>query len=469
MPETNDIKFSDLTQSMKPKALLQKTRGDKVIWALVLLLGLVSLLAVYSATGSLAYKMYKGNTEIYLFKQIAFIAIGFVIIYFAHLVNYTLYSKVAKIMLLFSIPLLFYTLFFGVSMNEGSRWIRLPIINMTMQTSDLAKLALFMFIARVLSRKQSKIKDFKKGFLPVIIPVAVVCMLIAPANLSTALLLGSSCMLLMFIGRVSMKHILLTIGCALIPVTFLIMAAVIRHKSTGDDEATATPVKKEKGSRLTARVDTWIGRVENFMYGSKEGDADDSHYQVNQAKIAISRGGVLGKGPGNGEARNFLPQAYNDYIYATLIEEYGLIGGAFIIFIYLVFLYRSIRLFKKCPYAFGAFLALGLSFTLVIQAMANMAVNVNLFPVTGVTLPLVSMGGSSFLFTCLSIGIILSVARNVEQEEGRRAAALAKAAETDEEMEEDDDEEEYDDENEEEEDVEEADEVAGPQPKKAVV
>ncbi|GAA4731286.1 FtsW/RodA/SpoVE family cell cycle protein [Flavisolibacter ginsenosidimutans] len=445
MTEPQDIKFSDLAQNIKTKALLQKTSGDKVIWALVLLLGLVSLLVVYSATGSLAYKNYKGNTEVYLFKQIAFIAIGFVIIYFAHRVNYTIYSKVAKILLLLSIPLLFYTLFFGVRMNEGSRWIRLPIINMTMQTSDLAKLALFMFLARMLSRKQNKIKDFKKGFLPVIIPVAVVCMLIAPANLSTALLLGASCMLLMFIGRVSMKHILLTIGCALIPVSFLIMAAVIKHKSGDAEDEVATTKKKEKSSRLFARVDTWIGRVENFMYGSKEGANDDDHYQVNQAKIAIARGGVLGKGPGNGEARNFLPQAYNDYIYATLIEEYGLLGGAFIIFIYLVFLFRSIRLFKKCPYAFGAFLALGLSFTLVIQAMANMAVNVNLFPVTGVTLPLVSMGGSSFLFTCLSIGIILSVARNVEGLEGKKAQEAAEANKEYDEI----DEEEYDEEDEE--------------------
>lgn len=428
MDQTADIKFTDLAQNLKGKVLLQKTRGDKVIWALVLLLGLVSLLVVYSATGSLAYKMYKGNTEVYLFKQIAFIAIGFVIIYFAHRVNYTLYSRVAKILFLLSIPMLLYTLFFGVSMNEGSRWIRLPIINMTMQTSDLAKLALFMFLARLLSRKQTKIKDFKKGFLPVIIPVGFTCLLIAPANLSTALLLGASCMLLMFIGRVSIKHILLTIGCAMIPLAFLIMAAVIKHKAGGAEEevVTAAAVKKQKSSRLTARVGTWVGRVENFIYGSKDAN-DDDHYQVNQAKIAIARGGVVGRGPGNGEARNFLPQAYNDYIYATLIEEYGLIGGAFLIFIYLVFLYRSIRLFKKCPFAFGAFLALGLSFTLVIQAMANMAVNVNLFPVTGVTLPLVSMGGSSFLFTCLSIGIILSVARNVEQLEGKKAQEAAEA------------------------------------------
>jgi cell division protein FtsW len=432
MNQQADIKFADLA-NIKPAKLLTKTRGDKVIWALVFLLVLISLLVVYSATGSLAYKMYKGNTEVYLFKQIAFIAIGFCVIYFAHRVNYTIYSKLAKILFLLSIPLLLYTLLFGVTLNEGSRWIKLPIINMTMQTSDLAKLALFMFLARLLSRKQNKIKDFKKGFIPVMLPVAVTCLLIAPANLSTALLLGASCMLLLFIGRVSSKHLMLTIGCALIPVVFLIMAAVIKHKTSSGEEIAATAAAKEKSSRLFGRVDTWISRVESFMYGSKEADNDNS-YQTNQAKIAIAKGGVFGKGPGNSEQRNFLPQAYNDFIYAIIIEEYGLLGGAFVIFIYLVFLFRSIRLFKKCPYAFGAFLALGLSFTLVLQAMANMAVNVNLFPVTGVTLPLVSMGGSSFLFTCLSIGIILSVARNVEQLEGKKEReALEKEKETEEE------------------------------------
>src|SRR5687767_12012833 len=216
------------------KGLGQKTTGDKVIWAIVLLLVVISLLAVYSATGSLAYKMYKGNTEVYLFKQVAFIAIGFAVIYFAHRVNYTIYSKIARLLFLLSIPLLFYTLFFGVTLNEGSRWIKLPIINLTMQTSDLAKLALFMYLARLLSRKQNRIKDFRTGFIPVILPVAVTCMLIAPANLSTALLLGASCMLLLFIGRVHTKHLLLTLGAALVPVVFLIMAAMIKHKS-GED------------------------------------------------------------------------------------------------------------------------------------------------------------------------------------------------------------------------------------------
>ncbi len=413
MEATKDIRFSELGNSLKARNLLGKTKGDKVIWALVVLLALVSLLAVYSATGTLAYKHYKGNTEVYLFKQVAFIVIGVLVVYFAHLVNYTVYSRVATILFLLCIPLLIYTLFFGVRMNEGSRWIKLPLINMTMQTSDLAKLALFMYLARLLSKKQDVIKSFKKGFIPVMIPVAITCILIAPANLSTALLLGASCLLLMFIGRVRTKHILLVVGIAFIPILFLIIAAIAQHKQ-GEETVAA----KKSSSALFARVETWIGRVENFIYGGKEADNDEM-YQVNQAKMAIAKGGVLGVGPGNSTTRDYLPQAYNDFIFAIVIEEYGLLGGAFIVFIYLVFLYRCIRIFKRCPFAFGAFLALGLSFTLAIQAVANMAVTVNLFPVTGVTLPLVSMGGSSFIFTCLAIGIILSVARNVEQSEGK--------------------------------------------------
>src|SRR5580700_5494597 len=214
------------------QGLRSRTRGDKVIWTAVFLLAIVSLLVVYSSTGLLAYKMYKGNTEIYLFKQFAFIVVGVAIIYFAHQVNYTLYSRVAKILFLVSIPLLLYTLFFGVKLNEGSRWIRLPIINLTFQTSDLAKLALFMYLSRLLSKKQDVIKDFKKGFLPVITPVAIVCILIAPANLSTALLIGATSLMLMFIGRVSAKHLLMTIGVVMIPVFILIMAALIRHKTS---------------------------------------------------------------------------------------------------------------------------------------------------------------------------------------------------------------------------------------------
>jgi len=403
--------------NIQTNVFLSRTKGDKVIWAIVILLALVSMLAVYSSTGLLAYKYNRGNTEVYLFKQIMFIVAGLAVIYFSHRVNYTLYSRVARILFIISVPLLIYTLFFGIRLNEGSRWIRLPIINLTFQTSDLAKLSLFMFLSRLLSKKQEVIKDFKKGFIPVITPVAIICVLIAPANLSTSLLVGATSMLLLFIGRVSTKHLLMTVGVAAIPVTILVMMAVIFYDK-----------KEEKCADLpfflhTARIPTWISRVQNFMYDSKTVDKDEN-YQINQAKIAIAKGGLLGKGPGNSEAKNFLPHPYSDFIFAIIIEEYGLVGGCFIIFIYLLFLLRSIRIFKKCPYAFGAFLALGLSFTLVIQALINMAVTVNLFPVTGVTLPLVSMGGSSFLFTCLAIGIILSVARNVEQLE-----APAKVAE----------------------------------------
>jgi cell division protein FtsW len=411
------------------QSLQSRTKGDKVIWTAVVLLAVVSLLVVYSSTGLLAYKMYKGNTEIYLFKQFAFILVGIGIIYFAHQVNYTIYSRVATILFMVSIPLLMYTLFFGVKLNEGSRWIRLPIINLTFQTSDLAKLALCMYLSRTLSKKQDCIKDFRKGFIPVITPVIIVCLLIAPANLSTALLTGATSLMLLFIGRVSARHLLLTVAVAAIPVVLLIAVAVIRHKANGN---TTEKPKTEGRSRLFVRVDTWISRVETFVYGGKE-DNDDNNYQTNQAKIAIAKGGILGLGPGNSQQRNFLPHPYSDFIYAIIIEEYGLAGGLFIVFIYLIFLLRSIRIFQRCPFAFGAFLALGLSFTLVIQALANMAVNVNLFPVTGVTLPLVSMGGSSFLFTCLAIGIILSVARNAETREAEDATECEETEEPDEE------------------------------------
>jgi cell division protein FtsW len=330
-----------------------------------------------------------------------------------------MFSRVASILYAISIPLLIYTLFFGAKINDGSRWIKLPIFHLTFQTSDLAKLALFMFISRMLSKKQDVIKDFKKGFLPVIIPVVLTCLLIMPANLSNALLTGATSLLLMFIGRVSLKHIGLAIAVALIPVFILISIAVATHKNGKTnvvEEETATTADKGK---IFIRVNTWITRIQDFMYPNDK----EAPYQVQQAKIAIANGGILfGLGPGNSRQRNFLPQAYNDFIYSIIIEEYGLIGGIFIMFVYLVFLFRCIRIFRKCPYAFGAFLALGLSFTLIIQAIANMAVNVNLVPVTGVTLPLVSMGGSSFIFTCCSIGLILSVARNVEQAEGKAPA-----------------------------------------------
>jgi len=415
--EITDKLFSQMpTIGGMKEHLDQRTRGDKYIWGLVIVLSLISILVVYSATGSLAYKMYRGNTSMYLFKQLAFTLLGLLVIFGLHRINYTMFSRIATIMFALSIPLLIYTLFFGAKINEGSRWIKLPIINLTIQSSDVAKLALFMYISKVLSKKQEVIKDFKKGFLPVIIPVFIICGLIMPANLSNALLTGATSLLLMFIGRISFKHIGLTILVAMIPVVIIISVAMATHKSNMTNANTeGKPVVAEKMKGF-GRFGTWVSRVQDFMYADK----NEVPYQVQQAKIAIANGSIFfGLGPGNSRQRNFLPQAYNDFIYSIIIEEYGLIGAAFIIFIYLVFLFRCIKIFRKCPYAFGAFLALGLSFTMVIQAVANMAVNVAIVPVTGVTLPLVSMGGSSFIFTCCSIGLILSVAKNVEQIEGK--------------------------------------------------
>lgn len=388
------------------KQLLTKTKGDKVIWAVVLVLSFISLLAVYSSTGSLAYRMEK-NSSYYLAKQVMVLGLGLLIIYYVHRINYTRFARWAVVLYLVSLPLLVYTLFFGTSLNEGSRWIKLPVINLTFQTSDLAKLALFMFIARVLSIKQDMIKDFRRGFLPVLAPMLLTCALIAPANLSTALMLGFTCSIVFFIGRVQVKHlgVLALSGIVCLSVLFTI-------------------------SKLTGfgRAATWEQRIKDFAGGAKKEGKHQDVYQVEQAKIAIANGGITGRGPGQSQQKNFLPHPYSDFIFSIIVEEYGLIGGGFVVMLYLLFLWRSVVIFKRCPFAFGAFLAVGLSITLVFQAMLNMAVNVHLVPVTGLTLPMISMGGSSIWFTSIAIGIILSVSKYVDDMEGERKRAVAQAA-----------------------------------------
>ena len=382
--------------SDRMEQLMARTKGDQVIWGVVLLLSFISLLAVYSSTGSLAYRMEK-NSSYYLIKQVMVLGLGLLITYWVHKINYTKFARIAVILYLLSLPLLLYTLFFGTSLNEGSRWIRLPVINLTFQTSDLAKLALFMFLARVLSMKQDVIKDLRKGFIPVLLPMLFTCALIAPANLSTALMLGATCSIVFFIGRVQIKHLLLlgAVGIMGISVLFTV-------------------------SKLTGfgRAKTWQQRIEDFAGGKKKDGKTEDVYQVQQAKIAIANGGITGRGPGRSLQKNFLPHPYSDFIFSIIIEEYGLIGGAVVMMLYLLFLWRSILIFKRCPFAFGAFLAVGLSITLVFQAMLNMAVNVHLVPVTGLTLPMISMGGSSIWFTSIAIGIVLSVSRYVDEMEG---------------------------------------------------
>jgi cell division protein FtsW len=397
------------------KILLKKTKGDHVIWGVVLVLSFISMLAVYSSTGSLAYRMEK-NSSYYLMKQVMVLGLGLLIIYWVHKVNYSRFARVAVILYLLSLPLLVYTLFFGTTLNEGSRWIRLPVINLTFQTSDLAKLALFMFLARILSMKQADIKDLRKGFIPVLIPMLLTCALIAPANLSTALMLGFTCSILFYIGRVQVKHLLLLLLVGFVGVSVLFTVS----KLTG-----------------FGRAKTWEQRIEDFAGGKKKDGKTEDVYQVQQAKIAIANGGVLGRGPGRSLQKNFLPHPYSDFIFSIIIEEYGLVGGAVVVLLYLLFLWRSIVIFRRCPFAFGAFLAVGLSITLVFQAMLNMAVNVHLVPVTGLTLPMISMGGSSIWFTSIAIGIVLSVSRYVDEMEGERKSntkkAVAEAADDEEE------------------------------------
>ena len=320
-----DIAFASLNKD----AIFKRTHGDKYIWGIVLLLSLISILVVYSATGSLAYKLNKGNNEIYLFKQLSFTVLGLLTMYFLHRINYTLFSRIATIMFAISLPLLVYTLLFGAKINEGSRWIKLPIIHLTIQSSDVAKLGLFMYISKIMSKKQDVIKDFKNGFLPVVIPVFIICGLIMPANLSNALLTGATSLLLMFIGRVSLKHILLTICVALIPILIIVGIAW----STYDGQQTTDKSKATTSQKLKSigRIGTWVKRVQDHLFAP----STETPYQVQQAKIAIAKGGILmGKGPGNSEQRNFLPQAYNDFIYSMFIEEYGLLGAAIIIINY---------------------------------------------------------------------------------------------------------------------------------------
>lgn len=363
-------------------------KGDKAIWLIVALLGILSTLAVYSAAGSMAFAQHDGNTEYYLIRQAAFILLGLGVMYMCYRLHYMFYSRISAVAILLVIPLLLYTIFFGPEINEARRWIMIPWIDMTFQTSDFAKLVLIIFIARSISKRQDVIKDFKNAFVPIIIPVTLVCMLIVPADLSTGALLFVTCLLMMFIGRVSLKYIALLL---LMGVVAMLLILLIGQVFDG-----------------VVRIDTWISRINEFLY-------TDGGHQIEQSKIAIANGGLFGVGPGNSFQRHYLPYPYADFIYAIICEEYGVVGGAIVLGLYLWLLFRCIGIVTKCPKAFGAILAMGLCLNLVIQAFANIMVSVHLLPVTGLTLPLVSMGGTSILFTCMSLGIILSVSRYVEE------------------------------------------------------
>lgn len=366
--------------------LIKNTKGDRWIWIIVILLSTWSLLAVYSATGTIAYKKGVGSEQ-FLIKHLVMVVGGLALMYFSHLLDYRYYAGISKILMVITIPLLLYTLVFGANVNDASRWVTIPIINQTFQTSDLAKLALITFLARTLTKKQETIKDVKKAFAPIMGSVCIVFILIALANLSTALMLFGVSILLLIIGRISVKQILTVCLAGMVLLTGVVL--------------------------LGPRRKTYISRIDTFLNPEKANP--DKSFQANQSKIALAMGGILGKGPGNSIQRNFLPHPYSDFIYALIVEEYGLVGGIILAILYLAFLYRCILIVTQSPKAFGALLAAGLSFSLTIQAFANMAVAVGLGPVTGVPLPLVSMGGTSILFTSVAFGIILSVSRDIEK------------------------------------------------------
>lgn len=375
-------------------------KGDPVIWFVVLALSVLSILVVYSATGTLAYKRMGGDTEHYLIKHSMLVLLGLFAMWVAHKIDYRYYSGLSKLALWISVPLLFITWKFGMNINEASRWIHIPIINQAFQPSDLAKLALIAHLANMLSKKQQNIQNFKQSVIPILIWCGVICALIGLTNMSTAILLFGTCMLLMFIGRV--------------PVKFLFMLALVG--------VLAGSVAFTVGQR----GNTVVSRIKDYM------DPQELSFQAKQSYIAIATGGITGKGPGQSDQRNFLPHPYSDFIFAIIIEEYGLAGGMSVIILYLILLYRGMRTVAKSEKAYGGLLSAGLSFALVLQAMVNMAVAVGLVPVTGLPLPMLSMGGTSLLFTGVSLGIILSVSRSEVEEykndNAREMGNLAKAA-----------------------------------------
>jgi cell division protein FtsW len=379
--------------------ILKYIKGDRPIWLIMLILSVASLLLVYSSVVTLAYRHHDGNTLYYLFRHGFILVCGMGLMFLAHKVKYTYYSKIAQLALYLSIPLLLVTLLIGTNLNSANRWLTIPVINQTFQTSDLAKLALIMYVARFLALKQDVIKDFKRGFFPLLVPIFLVCGLILPADLSTAAMLFVNCLILMFIGRASLKHMAVL---ALVGIIALGGVYAIGKALPG----------------TINRLDTWVNRIETFT--SPELAGNNANYQTDQSKIAIAKGGLIRIAPGHSVQRNFLPHPYSDFIYSIVLEEYGLFGGVFILLLYLILLFRSIKIASGCPRNFGALLAIGIGFSLVFQAMINMAVAVNLVPVTGQPLPMVSMGGTSIWFTCLAVGIILSVSAGVESSEERK-------------------------------------------------
>ncbi len=371
---------------------LTKTfKGDRTIWGLVALFMVYSLLAVYSSSASLAFIKYNGNTTYFLRSQFVMLVLSLGIMIIVHYLPYRIYFSMAGLSLIVSAVLLIMTFAFGSRINEATRWLVIPGTGFSLQTSDVAKVALVIYLARTLAKYQKELGSFMLVTKYLMIPVAIICGLIMPENLSTAVMIFVICMIILFIGRVPFRFLLAYAGIA---VVVIIMFAMV-----------LTMVSKDN------RVEVWKNRIEHFFSGATDEDGD---YQSNQAKIAISTGGLFGKAPGKSTQRNMLPQSNSDFIFAIIIEEYGLLFGAIpLILAYMILLFRGINISKKCETAFPAFLVMGLIIMIVVQAILNMLVAVGLFPITGQTLPMVSWGRTSVLVMSFSIGAILSVSRVV--------------------------------------------------------
>ena len=368
-------------------------RGDRVIWALVAIFSIVSMVAVYSSVSDLAYEDRAGSTGYYLIKHGMILGVGLVIIYICHLMAYTKYSRWAPGMLVAAVALLILTMWFGLEINSAKRWLKVPFVPLTFQSSDFAKLALIVFVARSIGSKQEVIKDFKEAFVPIILPVVGICALIAVNDLSSAAMLFFICMLMMVVGRVALQYIVMLLLTGVCVFSFMVMVGA-------------------KYPGIIPRAATWQSRIEAFF----DDRAPDPRAmeQVDYATVAMSNGGLIGKGPGNSLQRNYVFSAHADFIYAIIVEEYGALGGIALIGLYVLLFFRVVRLMTKSSKAFGAMVAFGIGAALLLQAFFNIAVNLDLLPVTGLPLPMISMGGTSTLFTCISIGIILSVSKYIE-------------------------------------------------------
>jgi cell division protein FtsW len=379
-------------------------RGDKAMWFVIFLLSLWGLLAVYSSVSWLAYKNHS-STFFYLFQHGVYIFIGFVIMLYLHTIHYKNFMGIARFLLFISYALLIATILFGVTINGAKRWISFGIF--TFQSSDFSKVAILLYTIRTLAKHKDNLDDMKGVIYPLLGHITLTCLLIGKDNLSTALILFMTCYLVLFLGRVKVVYLLKIGGVA----TFAgILFGLFLY---------FTPVTLI--SKM-GRMETWQERIKTYTSASETSKKNgtkieinkENNFQANHAKIAIASGGLFGIGPGQSVERNFLPEAYADFIFAIIIEEYGMLLGLVMLILYLTFMFRTVFIVKKAPKAFGALIAVGLSFQFVLQALINMAVAVGLFPVTGLTLPLVSKGGTSLIFTFITLGLIMSVSRFIE-------------------------------------------------------